>query len=217
MTELSPRARDLFARARASATPTAAERARVLERVERAVTPSVAPPAPSAALPAIGVGVLVVLATVLSMIGTPRPPEPARAVVDPPPAPIAAPLPAIASPSAPTIEPPEPSPIAAVPMAAASPAPERDPLTEELLLLRRAQASRRAHRYAGALAALREHARRFPDGTLASERDVARALVLCESGRLEEGRALAVPFAGSAWAASLDEACTDSIDSSEAP
>lgn len=216
MTELSPRARDLFARARASASPTVTERARVLERVERAVTPSVAPPAPSAALPMMGVGVLVVLATVLSMIGTPRAPEASRAIVDPPPAPIEAPLPTIDPAPVAMLVPSAPhDPVAVV--AAPRPAPERDPLTEELLLLRRAQTARRAHRYAGALAALREHARRFPDGTLASERDVARALVLCESGRLEEGRALAVPFARSAWAASLDEACADSIDSSEIP
>jgi len=157
--------------------------------------------------------VLVVLATVLSMIGTPRSPEPARAIVDPPAAPVSAPIPVIAAAPAPTLVAPEP----VVPAAVTRRASERDPLTEELLLLRRAQAARRAHRYASALAALREHQRRFPEGTLASERDVARALTLCESGRLDEGRALAAPFAGSAWAASLDEACADSIDSIETP
>ncbi|HJL22106.1 MAG TPA: hypothetical protein RMH80_07725, partial [Polyangiaceae bacterium LLY-WYZ-15_(1-7)] len=69
-----------------------------------------------------------------------------------------------------------------------SPAPEPaeasgPALALELGLLRRARSALGAGRTDAALAALREHAERFPDGALAAERDGTRALALCEAGR----------------------------------
>lgn len=222
MSELSPRSRELFARARASGAPTSAERARLLERVERAVAPSVAPPAaPTSALgPTIAVVGLVVLAVALSVIGPSESERPPTATAPSPPSVVSTPSVPDLAPIAVVAETPTaaPPPTRAQTHAArrASRDEATDDLTIELGLLRRAQAARRAHRYAAALATLDEHRRRFPNGTLASERDVARALTLCESGHLDEGRVLGARFSGTAWSGSITQACTP-VDDSETP
>jgi hypothetical protein len=217
MKDMSPRARDLFARARASGAPSPADRARLLDRVQKATAPSVPPPPapPTIGLPAIGVGGLIVMASLLAVLGTGGA-DPVATGGD-------------VSVATPEVEVEveveaereverevevevEVEAEAEAEREPASPrrAPIEDDMTLELRLLRRAQSARRAHRYPAALAALREHETRFPHGILASERDVARALVLCESGDLEQGRALAAPFAGTAWSSSLAQACTES-------
>jgi hypothetical protein len=71
----------------------------------------------------------------------------------------------------------------------AEPAP--DPLGEEVVLLRRASIALRTGDATGALAATTEHAARFPTGQLALERDVTRALALCDLGRVVEARRVA--------------------------
>lgn len=84
--------------------------------------------------------------------------------------------------------------------AAETPAPAPatiDELPAETALLRRAQAALAAHTATSAddaLAALDEHARRFPSGTLAEERDATRALALCAAGRVAEAQSAARSF-----------------------
>ena len=80
-------------------------------------------------------------------------------------------------------------------------------LAAELALLQTAQRARHERRFDAALASLASHATRFPDGALAHEREVTRALVLCERGDLERGRILATRFAPSAWSGALRAAC----------
>src|SRR5438128_863655 len=54
-----------------------------------------------------------------------------------------------------------------------------------------------------ALARLAEHAVRYPSGALVYEREGVRAIALCRSGRIAEGRAVADRFLGSARKSSL--------------
>ena len=74
---------------------------------------------------------------------------------------------------------------ASVPASAPPAEPAVDPLAAETALLGRAQSALAAGRNEEALAILEEHARRFPRGALAHERDGARWLALCASGRAE--------------------------------
>ncbi|MBX7082215.1 MAG: hypothetical protein K1X88_23605 [Nannocystaceae bacterium] len=76
-----------------------------------------------------------------------------------------------------------------------TPPPETSTLEAEMTLLARASASRRAGDREAALVALQRHAREFPEGQLAPERELQRAMVLCELGRADEARAIARGFA----------------------
>ncbi len=67
-------------------------------------------------------------------------------------------------------------------------------LAEEARLLREAETARRAGELERASQKLDEHRRRFPRGVLASERDAARVLLLCDAGRTAEARKLAASF-----------------------
>jgi len=58
-----------------------------------------------------------------------------------------------------------------------------DPLAEETALVARAQSALASGRYDEALSALDDHQRRFPNGVLSQERNGARLLALCGSGR----------------------------------
>jgi hypothetical protein len=69
-----------------------------------------------------------------------------------------------------------------------------DTLAAELGVLRRAERQRQSGDFAAALDSLAEHARTFPDGALAPERDAARVLVLCEAERHDEAREAARTF-----------------------
>jgi hypothetical protein len=76
------------------------------------------------------------------------------------------------------------------------PSTPRGPATvdTEAALLREADAALRAGNAGRALAAVNEHAARFPGGVLAEERESERIVVLCALGRTEEARTLAAKF-----------------------
>lgn len=79
------------------------------------------------------------------------------------------------------------------PPAPAEPAPGST-LAEENRLLKQARAALVDAKPEQALARLGEHARRFPDGVLAEEREALRAVALCEAGREADGDAAAQAF-----------------------
>lgn len=84
--------------------------------------------------------------------------------------------------------------------ASSGPAPtlERDPtavLLAETALLRRARTALRDGDPSAALAATDAYVRRFAGGTLSEEIAFVRLTALCESGRIDEGRAAARSFA----------------------
>jgi len=124
----------------------------------------------------------------------------ATPVVATEPAPVRAPDPA------PVAQPPAAIPTDAAPAADAAPRVEaterpkprapRDAaqLAEEARLLREAETARRAGELERASQKLDEHRRRFPRGVLASERDAARVLLLCDAGRTTEAKKLAASF-----------------------
>lgn len=102
---------------------------------------------------------------------TPRPPQPPAAPESeqpsPPPARPAPP------PKRPKVEPE---------------ASEPSSLAQETLLLRKIQRARAAKQHARVLELTAEHAKRFPDGTFASERSLARVQALCSVGREADAR-----------------------------
>jgi hypothetical protein len=69
-----------------------------------------------------------------------------------------------------------------------------DDLEGEVLLLEGADAELRRGDTSAALARLAEHAAKYPSGVLADEREGVRAIALCRSGRLSEGKAAADRF-----------------------
>lgn len=72
--------------------------------------------------------------------------------------------------------------------------PHRSP-TAELECLQRAQVAFAGRDFLSALAISAEHARRFPDGWLAEEREALRVRSLAGAGRAAEARRAAVAFA----------------------
>jgi hypothetical protein len=99
----------------------------------------------------------------------------------------------------------EPDEVDAAPAISTRPAPRATPkpktrdaaqLAEEARLLREAETARRGGDIARATSRLDEHRRRFPRGALATERDAARVLVLCDAGRTAEAKKLAARFLG---------------------
>lgn len=72
-----------------------------------------------------------------------------------------------------------------------SAAATEDDLGSETALLAKAQGALGAGRYDEALATTSEHARRFPKGSLSTERQAIRAIALCSTGHKSEGRAAA--------------------------
>jgi hypothetical protein len=99
-----------------------------------------------------------------------------------PPAPFSVIEPALPAPSA--VAPASPVSVAHAP----SPAPHasQGSVAEEVAILRRVSASLRAGDPRTALAGVAEHARRFPNGALAEERDTERIVALCALGRRED-------------------------------
>ncbi|MDP3216206.1 MAG: hypothetical protein Q8S73_19010, partial [Deltaproteobacteria bacterium] len=87
---------------------------------------------------------------------------------------------------------PVPAPVAAP--APAAPRVERDDLPAELRWIERAQTALAAGDPGAAQAALRGHARAFPRGHLAEEREALSVQALCASGRAEEARRAAAAF-----------------------
>lgn len=95
----------------------------------------------------------------------------------------------------------------------ASPAvePAEGALTRETRLVAEAREALRAGEAGRALALLEEHARRFPGGVLAAEREAERVTALCALGRSAEARAHAARFSrehpSSALGARVRAAC----------
>ena len=89
---------------------------------------------------------------------------------------------------------PQPAP-AARPGRPARVAGDPDPFTAELELLQRAHAGYTRRDFSGALTLIAEHARRFPRGHLAEQREALRVRSLAGSGRSEEAHRAAVAFA----------------------
>jgi hypothetical protein len=74
-------------------------------------------------------------------------------------------------------------------------APVKGSYAAELELMRSAHNAFAAHDYAGALALTQEHARRFPNGVLAEEREAVSVRSLAASGHTNEARRAAAAFA----------------------
>jgi hypothetical protein len=85
-------------------------------------------------------------------------------------------------------------------------------LAAETSLLRRARAALAGGNAAGCLSLLSQHAKRFPIGVLAEERDALRVVALCSHGRIEDGKKAAATFRrvhpGSPLRGRVDSACT---------
>ena len=73
--------------------------------------------------------------------------------------------------------------------------PKEDPFTAELELLQRAQVAYTRREFPRALALIAEHARRFPRGPLAEQREALRVRSLVGSGRADEAHRAAAAFA----------------------
>jgi hypothetical protein len=113
----------------------------------------------------------------------------------------------------PTLEPP-PSAALSSPAAGVKPPalkPAANDLVQELSLLHQALAASRAGNAAQALELSRQHARRFPDSRLASERSAIEVRSLCSLGRTAEARKVAERLrsraAGSPVIAALADTC----------
>ena len=81
------------------------------------------------------------------------------------------------------------------PARAARPTTAVDPLAAEVELLQRAHGSFTRQDFGIALRLIAEHARRFPQGALAEQREALRVRSLAGSGRTDEARRAAVAFA----------------------
>jgi hypothetical protein len=123
---------------------------------------------------------------------------------------------------------PAPAPVAVVPAAPSTPsiaAPRRvdsdRSVAAEVALLRRVSDSLRAGDAKSALAGVDEHARRFPNGTLAEEREMERIVALCALGRRDAAaRAtdrFARVYASSSYEPRIREACATTAPKSDAP
>jgi hypothetical protein len=78
------------------------------------------------------------------------------------------------------------------PVASAMPAPPS--IEEETALLLGAQSALRDGDSAKALGLLDDHARKFPNGALAEEREATRVLALCAAGRIDDAKKLGRAF-----------------------
>ncbi len=95
----------------------------------------------------------------------------------------------------------------------ATSAPSAEDLVLEVELFKQAQQAKQQGRHAEGLATLAEHARRFPQGTLADERMVLEAELLCASGKITAARAKVDRFlskrSGSALAGRMRVVCSE--------
>lgn len=130
---------------------------------------------------------------VLGAPSTPVAPLPSPSATDAPArieaTPRRAPSPAARGPRASTVQSSAP-PVASASVAPPLPsvAPPSVDVADEARLLREADAALRAGDSARAEAFLDEHARRFPEGVLAEERDAELVLVQCAAGQAERAR-----------------------------
>ncbi len=91
----------------------------------------------------------------------------------------------------PVLPEPQPTPTTKRPKAS-KPDPTPDPgpssLAQETALLREIQAAQASGQHGRVLALTKDHAERFPRGTFAGERSLARVRALCRLGRAEDAR-----------------------------
>jgi hypothetical protein len=224
MSELGPEARDLMRAGRSAHRPTSVDRERIAQslhaRIEGAsgVLPSATTLAGAGALgwPILS-AIVVGLGAGGFFLATALRSEPAPSVPPPPSASVAAPAaPAVASTRADDHAVIAPAPPPAVePPAQATEEPRvrarkqaSDHLAKEVEILSRARKDLGAGRFAAAIRALDEHARKFPRGTLAQERTAARIQALCGLGRTSDADAeLARLAPGSLHERRAREAC----------
>jgi hypothetical protein len=102
--------------------------------------------------------------------------------------PAAVPDPVVTAAQVPFLPPPPRAVTVARPAKVPDPPAAGPAIGEEAALLLSTQAALREDNPGRALALLDEHARRFPRGALAQERDAARVLALCAAGRVDEAR-----------------------------
>jgi hypothetical protein len=177
-------------------------RARALARARMTVAAAaVVAPAAAAAAPTRGRGLRIAMAASLALaIGAAgavaavlvRTPEPVVRTPSAPPrmtAPVRVGAPELFMPIA-----PQEAPVAKV-HRAARPATPQESYAAELSLLQRAQVAYAGGDFSGALVLVADHARRFPNGRLAEEREALRVRSLARSGRSEEARRAATTFA----------------------
>jgi len=121
-------------------------------------------------------------------------PPPAVETASPPPAPAQSPAQSQAQAQAPNgAAVPRPGPAKAVRPARAD--ADDDPVNVELALLQRAHAAFTRREFSAALTLVAEHARRFPSGHLAEQREALRVRSLVGSGRMDEAHRAAAAFA----------------------
>lgn len=85
-----------------------------------------------------------------------------------------------------------------------------DPLQAELALMARARAALKAEQHANAVKLLDEHAKRFPKGTFARERDLSRIRALCELGKKNRAKKIGRRYLeqeGSVMASKVQATC----------
>jgi hypothetical protein len=221
MTDLSREARELVRRAKDVEGPGAADRARVRAKLDARLALGAGAGAAAAAAGAgsrahlswvgvtkwvVGLGVVTMAAVGAGTYFAGRPTAERTAAT----AQVAAPVVPAATTAAPEpssppaiavtdlpVAPPSAPARAAARVRVASPAEppgEEQAVSEELSILLRAQAAMRAGSPEAALAALDEHARRFPVGALAEERSSERVFALCALGRTADARVEAAHF-----------------------
>ncbi len=222
MNELSTEARAVLDAGFRAQSPTAADRARVRAALDARLAAESPASLPSGATPlTLGIAALVIAALVWwwAHRTTPQPapqPEPpalsAPAVVAPPVVapPVVAPPAVAPPPSAPPVvapaEPPTAPRVRAVPALS-----DEDTLAEEMRLIGRARRAHAASNDPEAMAALSEHRRRFPRGTLTEEREATELLIRCarqEPGTAGRVAAFARRFPASPQRPRIDRVCT---------
>jgi RNA polymerase sigma-70 factor (ECF subfamily) len=217
MSELDREALLLVELAREARTPSAADRARVRQRLAtaggvalpsdfRELAPRAAETAPAASAPTprgarlvfgsaaaawILGGVCAASAMVggLVVVATLGSPSPAS-IKPTAPAPLTLPAPAPLTLPAPETEPETDTTTTAPRPSTRRATPPRDPLVAELELLHRARAAWHRAEPSRALALLDRHRARYAESAVAVERDALRVLCLCELGREREARPL---------------------------
>lgn len=231
MTELSPKARDLFARARREGGPTAAQKAALLSRIEtRAAAPAKGSGWSWLMFGASALVIVAILAFFASesskgdevakpverpLVALPlvaaavEEPRVEIAVPEPQPEPEIVPEPAVA-PVHRVARTPIAREASESPSAREVVAPERSAeceLAAEQALYAAAGLARRQGHDEQAEALLVEHRRECPNGVFAQQRDVMLAKILCDRGDLEAGRAIAARHRGSVYGSVIDQSC----------
>lgn len=233
MTELSPKARDLFARARREGAPTAAQKAALFSRIEtRAAAPVKASGWSWVMLGGSALVIVAILAffasesskgaEVAKPVGRALVAMPVAVAIEEPRVELAVPEPE-----------PEPEivhdvqPVVArtarvareqemVETEAAQDAPHEPVRTEpvsgcelsaEMALVNAARMFRRQGQFDQAVEMLEEHRRECPEGELAMDRNILLARITCERGDVEAGRALGAPYRDGAFGSLIDQSC----------